>query len=179
MKISSAIVSASLLIAGPAYCCQADGVYGFAFGSKPSRLGEKLYGNYASVWYVAKAPEPDPRFDSYEVRLDTEKRELLEVVAVKKTYHLPADGAKYSPEEVKEGKRLSREFAVQFIATLPPRLQASLVDKYGAGNWEGEAEEGFHMSVSASTPYKVTVSCLDNKREWAIARRVMPELFKK
>lgn len=179
MRPNFTILSASLFLAAPTYACQPDGAYGFVFGSKISRLGEKLYGNDASVWYVAQAPKPDSRFDSYEIRLDTETRQIFEIVAVKKTYHLPTNGVAYSPEEIKEGKSLSLKFALEYIATLPAEVQATLVDKYQSGSWDGSAAEGFHLGISASTPYKVTVSCLDNKREWAVARRVAPELFKK
>ncbi|WP_148044670.1 hypothetical protein [Stagnimonas aquatica] len=179
MRFIFSAVAAAILFTAPAYACSPEGAYGFAFGSKPARLGEKLYGNDASVWYVGEAPEPDARFDRYEIRLDADKRQIFEIVAVKITYGLPADGKAYSPAEVQEGKSLSRKFAMEYIATLPEAVKTTLVDKYGTGSWDGSAAEGYHIGIGATTPYKVTVSCLDNKREWAVARKVMPGLFGK
>jgi len=170
-----------LFSSGSAAACGPQGEYGLIFGSTPSNLGKKVDGSNASEWFIVEAPKPDPRFDRYEVRLDAQSREVLEIVAVKVITQPPENpNESLPPEKRKEGEAKAAAFAETYVASLPDEVRAKLKrDKYGTANWEGLVADGYYTKISAGFAWDVSISCLDTKREWAIARRVAPELFKK
>src|SRR5688500_12693515 len=87
------------LYAGTASACTAEGAFGIAFGSKPKRVGKKIRGNDATISYEVKPPQPDPRFDQYELRIDALTREVLEVVAIRTITPQPEGSSPIAPEE--------------------------------------------------------------------------------
>jgi hypothetical protein len=174
-----ALAVLSLLLAFPSHGCGPEGAYGFTFGTKPKLFAKRLWGNDASVWYVGDAPSPDPRFDRYELKYDSETRELFEIVAIKTVTPPLTNTAEYLPPDQQEfGRRRARAFAEAYISMLGADVAAALMpDEYGGASWSGAVSKGYMLGISASGPWDVHVSCMDLGREWALGRRVAPELF--
>ena len=168
--MKSLIVVLLLASALDAAACSAAGMFGIPFGSKPRRGDRKIEGNDATTWFTTKPPEPDPRFDEYRIRIDAKTKEVIEVVGIR-TITPKKDGL---PEEVREaGKAKALAFALEYLDSLPPEARAKLVDKYRTRDWAGQPVEGYHLNVMAPAAWAVQVSCIDIKREWAVAKRVL------
>ncbi len=117
----------SLIIAAPTAVlalCTAEGAYGIAFGQKvgffASRAHEPgMLSPYLTA-YAMKPPQPDPRFDSYLVRVENDAKVIYVVTALQKLFTaesstMPGDEyrARVYPVLEKIAAQISQEQGVQ------------------------------------------------------------------
>ena len=176
------ILLVNLILCGAcsaAPACTSDGAFGISFGSKPPAGAQLEEEGNVSTWYVVTPPEPDPNFDLFQIRVSNATSEVLEVVATKTITRAPAlTEPPLDPERRKQGEERSKAFALQYIAQLPPQMQSRVaLEKYSSDRWRASVSEDVVMGIRAGFAWDVTVSCKDTKREWALARKAMPELF--
>ena len=172
--MKSLIVVLLLASALDAAACSAAGMVGIPFGSKPRRGDRKIEGNDATTWFTTKPPEPDPRFDEYRIRIDAKTKEVIEVLAIRTITPMPGQSDPPLPAEQREaGKAKAEAFALEYVATLPAEVRDKLVDKPRIREWQGQPVEGYNLNVMALAAWDVQVSCIDIKREWAVAKRVL------
>lgn len=178
MKSNAVLCLALLLVPGAVLACDPAGAYGIAFGDKPGRDARRQPGSgHASIWYAVTAPHADERFDQYLARVDAGTGKIYQVDAVK-TIIPVARSVGLTAEQRAEGVRQAEAFARDYLATLPPDIQARLVDQHGTSHWEGAIADGTWMIVDVNFSWDVTVSCRDLAGERVMAERVLPGMFK-
>lgn len=180
------LVCASALAASdgkatPSSGCRADSAFGLRYGSVVPSGAKRVSGGDASTFYAVTPIEPDPQFDSYQARVDTENAEIFEVIATKVITISPPLGEPPLSSDLREaGKQRALAFALQYIAQLPTEQRTKIKqNKYGTANWTLWLSDDVEMTISAGFAWDVTVSCKDARGENRVAKRVLPELFEK
>jgi hypothetical protein len=188
LSLSTALCLFLTSPAAQASWCDAEGAFGFKFGDRVPAFSTRLSGGDASIWYQVKPPKPDPTFNLYLARVDTSSAEIFEVVAqttVSPQYSRPPETFTASQRE--EGKALAIDAVSKLYQALPEDLrQKAVVGKYDSHAWEIRVSQDVLLKIDTSIPtdmsnwaWVASASCKHISREWALAKRVMPELFEK
>jgi len=174
LSISTALCLFLTSPAAQASWCDAEGAFGFKFGDRVPAFSTRVSGGDASIWYLA--------------RVDTSSAEIFEVVAqttVSPQYSRPPETFTASQRE--EGKALAIDAVSKLYQALPEDLrQKAVVGKYDSHAWEIRVSQDVLLKIDTSIPtdmsnwaWVASASCKHISREWALAKRVMPELFEK
>jgi len=152
--------------------CTPTGAFGIEFGSKPKKLGTRVRQSAATDAYLITPPQPDPRFDRYEVLLDKTTREVVSIEALKRTGpDVPRNRAATRDEQA-EGTRNTTAFVQAYFASLPADVQELLGEPNSSGSWKGDITPNVSMNVLNSSPWEASVVCRDEVRSGAALKRV-------
>jgi hypothetical protein len=132
-------------------------------------------------YYRITPPNPDARFDWYQIRIDPATREVFEVLAVKTITTEPGPKeAALTGEDRQSGKDRAMLWALDYLASLPDEELSNVEQsEFGTGQWTLWVSDSAYMSLTTNFAWSVDFSCKSNQRELLLARRVWPEVVSK
>jgi hypothetical protein len=79
-----------------------------------------------------------------------------------------------------KGKEQAEAFVTEYLALLPAESRSRLrLEKYTSASWKGMISDDIMMTIQGDDHWVVTESCESMRLQTELARRVLPELFKK
>jgi hypothetical protein len=134
--------------AGSAPPCGPEGAFNLRFGDKAKKSVTVLRKTEAATVHLVGNANADSRFDRYEVSVDARTGEIFQVAAFKEITPKPrtSEAAAVPIDKVQASER-AFDFAAAYVSTLPPSLQAALIDEFGRGSWKAMISEDVQMGV--------------------------------
>ena len=154
-----------------AVSCTATGAFGIEFGSIPNKLGPRVRRSLATDAHYITPPQPDLRFDRYEVLLDKTTREVVSIEAIKKTGPDVPSSRAATGDEIAEGIRKAAAFVEDYFDSLPQDVQKLLGEPDHSGGRKGNVTPAVSMNILSNSTWTASVVCRDEARFGAAVRR--------